>query len=83
MADRVVPPAALDENALELARTIAANGPVAVRAAKRAIDRGTEMALEQALDYEWQCYQDCLDTADRVEALQAFAEKRPPRFRGK
>jgi enoyl-CoA hydratase/carnithine racemase len=83
VADLVVPAAGLDESALELARAIAANGPVAVRAAKRAIDRGIEMPLEQALAYEWECYQDCLDTEDRVEALQAFAEKRPPRFRGK
>ena len=83
VADRVVPAAALDEEALALARAIAANGPVAVRAAKRAIDRGLELPLEQALAWEWDCYQETLETEDRLEALQAFAEKRPPRFSGK
>ena len=80
VADRVVPAAELDDAAADLARAIAANGPVAVRAAKRAIDRGLELPLDQALDYEWECYQDTLETEDRLEALQAFAEKRPPRF---
>lgn len=83
VADRVVPAAELDDAATDLARAIAANGPVAVRAAKRAIDRGLEMPLDQALDYEWECYQDTLETEDRLEALQAFADKRPPRFSGK
>ena len=83
VADRVVAADDLDAEALELARTIAANGPVALRAAKRAIDHGMQMPLEQALDYEWECYQVCLDTEDRVEALRAFTEKRTPRFRGK
>lgn len=83
VADRVVPADELDAAALELAGTIAANGPVAVRAAKRAIDRGIELPLERALAYEWECYQDTLGTRDREEALAAFAEKRPPRFEGK
>lgn len=82
-ADRVVPPAELDEAALALARSIAANGPVAVRAARRAIDRGLELPLERALAWEWDCYQETLETRDRLEALEAFAEKRPPRFTGK
>lgn len=83
VAEQVVPAAELDEAALTLARTIAANGPVAVRAAKRAIDRGLELPLEQALAHEWDCYQETLETQDRLEALQAFVEKRPPRFTGK
>jgi len=82
-AERAVPAAELDEAALALARTIAANGPVAVRAAKRAIDRGLELPLAQGLAYEWDCYQDTLETQDRLEALRAFAEKRPPHFVGK
>jgi methylglutaconyl-CoA hydratase len=82
-ADRVVPASELDATARELARTVAANGPVAVRAAKRAIDRGLELPMERALAWEWDCYQETLETEDRLEALQAFAEKRPPRFRGK
>ena len=83
VADRIAPVERLDAEARELAAKIAANGPVAVRLAKRAIDQGAHLALTEALDFEWECYQPTLDTADRVEALEAFAEKRPPRFRGR
>jgi enoyl-CoA hydratase/carnithine racemase len=83
VADRVVPAEKLDQTALDTARSIAANGPVAVRAAKRAVDRGLELPLQQALTWEWECYQDTLETQDRTEALEAFFEKRPPRFTGK
>ena len=83
VADRVVEPAALLEAAHELARSIAANGPVAVRLAKRAIDQGADLPLPEALSVEWACYQGVLGTEDREEALRAFAEKRPPRFRGR
>ena len=38
---------------------------------------------EEALALEWDCYQQTLETEDRVEALTAFAEKREPRFRGR
>jgi len=83
VADRVVPAERLDETARELARTIAANGPLAVRNAKRAIDEGAGLTLERGLALEWECYQPLLDTEDRLEALEAFAGKREPRFRGR
>lgn len=71
------------EHALELARSIAANGPVAVRAAKRAIDVGTEQPLADGLETEARCYELVLPTQDRLEALAAFAEKRKPRYEGR
>ena len=83
VADRVVAADELDDAVAGLAGAIAANGPVAVRAAKRAIDGGLDLPLEQALAHEWECYQDTLETEDRLEALAAFADKRPPRFSGK
>jgi methylglutaconyl-CoA hydratase len=83
VADRVVPVEQLDAEARALASKIAANGPVAVRHAKRAIDEGAHLSLADALQFEWECYQPTLDTADRVEALKAFAEKRAPQFRGR
>lgn len=66
----------------ELAAAIAANGPVAVRAAKEAIERGSELPLAQGLEVEARCYERTLPTQDRLEALAAFAEKRKPRFTG-
>jgi enoyl-CoA hydratase/carnithine racemase len=82
-ADRVVPVERLDEAALELARGIAANGPLAVKAAKKAIDLGADLPLERALELDWECYLETLESEDRVEALKAFAEKRPPEFKGR
>jgi methylglutaconyl-CoA hydratase len=83
VAQQVVPAAVLEAAALDLARAIAANGPVAVRLAKRAIDGGADLSLDRALALEWDCYQGVLGTQDRVEALTAFAEKRPPKFEGR
>lgn len=82
VADLVVPGERLDEEARSLALEICANGPVAVRLAKKSIDRGVEMPIDEALALEWDCYQGVLGTADRVEALRAFAEKRAPKFEG-
>ncbi|HKQ61537.1 MAG TPA: enoyl-CoA hydratase-related protein, partial [Candidatus Polarisedimenticolaceae bacterium] len=83
VVDRVVPGDRLDAEVDALAGQIAANGPLAVRLAKRAIDRGADLPLERALELEWECYRGVLGTRDRVEALEAFAAKRPPRFEGR
>src|SRR5262245_39589353 len=52
LVNRVAEPGALRAAALELAQAIAANGPVAVRAAKDAIDHGTELDLARGLEHE-------------------------------
>lgn len=83
VADQVALADSLDDDAMALAETIAANGPAAVRLAKRAIERGIELPMPEALAYEWECYQKTIGTEDRVEALKAFSEKRSPRFQGK
>ena len=82
LVNRIAPEGRLRETALELARAIAANGPVAVRAAKAAIDQGGEAPLAQGLEIEARCYERVLPTNDRLEALAAFAEKRKPRYLG-
>lgn len=82
LVNEVLEPARLATRAAEVAAEIAANGPLAVRAAKRAIDRGGEMPLLEGLRYEFECYETILPTKDRVEALEAFREKRKPNYRG-
>ncbi len=82
LVSRVAPPARLLDEALAVAEQVARNAPVSLRQAKRAIDGGFHLPLEEALDLENRLYQDCLGTKDRVEALRAFAEKRPPVFTG-
>lgn len=80
---RVSSPAALRDEAITLARTIAGNAPIAVAAAKHAIDEGFGKGLDEALSLELAHYQKTLGTSDRLEGLKAFAEKRPPRFEGR
>jgi enoyl-CoA hydratase/carnithine racemase len=82
LVNRITPAGRLMETALELARAIARNGPVAVRAAKRAVDQGSELPLAEGLVVEARCYEETLGTQDRLEALAAFAEKRAPNYVG-
>ena len=72
----------LRPRASALGRTIAANGPIAVRAAKEAITRGMELPLEEAIALEQELYKRTIPTKDRREGLEAFREKRPPVYRG-
>lgn len=84
LVDAAVAAADLEAEALRRAADIARCGPVALRAAKRALDDGLAAgSLAAGLDVEWRAYQATLDTEDRVEALRAFAEKRAPRFTGR
>lgn len=84
LVNRVVEDVAgLREAAIEVARSIAANGPVAVRAAKRAVDSGSELPLVEGLEVEAACYARTLETEDRLEALAAFSEKRKPAYTGR
>ena len=83
VADRVVSAEGLDHEAMRWAETIASHGPVAIQLAKKAIDRGLDLPLPEALRLEWECYLGTLGTEDRAEGLRAFAEKRPPRYEGR
>jgi len=83
LVNRVCPPDRLLDTARELAEAICRNGPLAVRAAKRAIDRGMEMDLTDALVFESTCYETLIPTEDRLEGLRAFREKRKPEYRGR
>ena len=84
LVNEVCEPAELPARARALAAAIAANGPLAVRAAKLAIGLAEGgLDLPEGLRRERQLYlQHVLPSADRLEALAAFREKRPPRFRG-
>lgn len=60
-----------------------ANGPIALKQAKYAIKNGMNVDLHTGLQIERKAYEVTLPTEDRLEALQAFAEKRKPVFRGR
>ncbi|KAL9933372.1 hypothetical protein V8E36_007548 [Tilletia maclaganii] len=87
LVDHLAPPDggedAAFQKALELAREMSRNGPLALRAAKLAIDKGYRMDMETALDFERECYERLFGTEDRLEGLRAFKEKRKPRYLGR
>jgi enoyl-CoA hydratase/carnithine racemase len=82
MVSRVVPADRLLAEAIAVAEAIAANAPIAVRQAKRALDFAADHDFASSLAFESEAYNACVHTADRREALQAFKEKRAPRFVG-
>jgi enoyl-CoA hydratase/carnithine racemase len=82
LVSKVVAPEELMNAALELAREIVKNGPVALAQAKFALNYGSEVSLGEALPLESKAYEVVIPTKDRLEALAAFAEKRPPVFKG-
>jgi len=82
VAGDVSEPGGALEAALALGREICANGPVAVRAAKAAIDGGTGLSIGEGLAVEAGCYARVIPTVDRLEGLAAFREKRKPAYTG-
>lgn len=83
LANKVLPPDRLMPAVEELALKILAKGPLAISASKRAIDRGLDRPLPEALRIEVEEFVRVLDSADRVEGTTAFIEKRPARFTGR
>ena len=83
LVDRRVPAGQDGPAALELAGQIAANSPVAVRAAKRAIRHGWGVSLEAGLDIEDAAWRTAALSADRREGVAAFVEKRKPAWPGR
>ncbi|XP_057873339.2 probable enoyl-CoA hydratase 2, mitochondrial isoform X2 [Cryptomeria japonica] len=68
--------------ALEIARDINQKGPLAIKMAKVAIDRGSEVDTCSGMFIEETCYAEVLNSKDRLEGLAAFAEKRKPNYSG-
>lgn len=79
---RVVAHDRLMEEALAYADQIAAQAPIAVQFAKRALTRSLENTLGAQLELEWPYQVAAFDTDDAREGIAAFRERRPPRFSG-
>lgn len=83
LVNKVVPLEKLKEEVTNLAKNIVEKSPIALRMAKKAINRNTESTLDMGLVYEQMVQCLCFSTEDRKEGMNAFFEKRKPIFYGK
>jgi enoyl-CoA hydratase len=80
LANHVYPAAELRDRGLEMARLIAANGPLAVRLAKQCAQRGLDVDLASGCLLETQSFALPFSTSEQKEGMSAFLAKRPPKF---
>jgi enoyl-CoA hydratase / 3-hydroxyacyl-CoA dehydrogenase len=80
--ERVFPAASARDETERLAQTIASRAPLGVQWIKRVIDQGLDAPLTTALHLEGESAGHTFGTADRTEGMQAFLERRPPKFTG-
>lgn len=71
-----------DARAMELARELADNAPLSLLWMKRGIQYGRDHSLAELIEYERAAGVHIRDSKDRREGVQAFLEKRKPRFTG-
>jgi enoyl-CoA hydratase len=83
LVNRVVPMDELMPVAKELAKKIAVKSAAALKLAKTAINRGMQTNLESGLKYEYELYSLSLSLEDKLEGVNAFLEKRAPKFVGR
>lgn len=69
--------------AIAMAQPLLTAAPIAIAAAMEAVDGASDLSLEEGLSLERACYERTLVSADRLEALAAFAAKRKPVFSGR
>jgi len=82
LVNAVAPPEKLIDAAVDMAKKIIANGPLAIKYAKEAIHRGLQMSLEQGCKYEIELWTDCFTTEDQDIGMKAFLNKQKPSFKG-
>jgi methylglutaconyl-CoA hydratase len=83
VVDATVPAGEVRATALEMMAEMARSAPLALHAAKSAVDAAFDGSMAEGLKREWKAYESILETEDRLEALAAFKEKRPPVFKGR
>lgn len=82
LVNRVFPAAALMEETMKTARSIANKGKVSLRAAKQAINNGLNVDLATGCQIEVDAFAICMASEDGKEGTRAFIEKRKPTFKG-
>lgn len=82
LVNRLTEPGAALAGALEMAAAIAANGPLAVRATKRILAEAGDWPAAEAFDRQRTISEPVRSSEDAREGARAFAERRPPNWRG-
>ncbi|MEM9782882.1 MAG: enoyl-CoA hydratase [Pseudomonadota bacterium] len=82
LVSRLFPAETLVEEAVAIASKIADKAPLAVMATKEAVNRAYETTLSEGVRFERRLFHALFATEDRVEGMDAFTEKRTPKFRG-
>ena len=82
LVNKVVAKEELAAEAEAMAKAMTTKGPIALRYAKEAVNKGLDLTLEQGLRLEADLYLLLHTTGDRTEGIRAFLEKRPPQFKG-
>ncbi|MEO0821284.1 MAG: enoyl-CoA hydratase [Pseudomonadota bacterium] len=82
LVSRLFPAGKLVDEAVAIASKIADKGPIAVMATKEAVNRAYETTLSEGVRFERRMFHALFATDDQAEGMDAFAEKRTPKFKG-
>ncbi|MEK0444460.1 MAG: hypothetical protein RL507_1313, partial [Actinomycetota bacterium] len=82
LVNRVLPDAELDSFVDDWARKLAAGPPIALALTKRLLNNSLNVTMEEALDDEGAAQTVNFGTKDTMEAMEAFVQKREPKFKG-
>jgi enoyl-CoA hydratase/carnithine racemase len=83
LVNKIVPSEEIMTIVREMAQEIASKGPISLRYVKEAVNKGMDLTLEQGLHLEADLYLLIHSTKDRTEGIQAFREKKSPKFEGR
>jgi enoyl-CoA hydratase len=83
LVNKIIPSSELMTVVKEMAQEMALKGPIALRYTKEAIYKGMDLTLEQGLRLEADLYLLIHTTKDRTDGIQAFREKKTPKFEGR